>query len=153
MSAAILANALEIDLNLEARPETYTHVYPWVRLWKRRPQTNIVPMVGNHNWLEKHLTTLKFDIMEGGSPLVVGPDITRYSKKIHLANDPHIIIRRPADFQSLTYRTYIAANTPESPFKLRSKIGIAPRQRSAVRSLMSDIRTQSSYAPRVFAKA
>lgn len=95
-------------------------------------------------------TSITFDLLQGGSPLVIGLDISRHSNVHNLNKTPYIEISRPADNNPRMLNTYFSRGGGDSD---RMLVEIAPRPITLIGSHLSrHLLDKTHRTPRIFPK-
>ncbi len=119
-----------MELVLDPPRELYYHSWgcvgadpkPIVATW-----TLVVQDSGNRP------TAIKFDLVNGESPLIVGLDVKRYSDTINTTKPSWIEFKRPSDTAARRFFTYIDEDEQQNG---RLRIEIVPHKNSCYRSLL-----------------
>lgn len=104
INAARLCDVMELPLRLRAPRQEYKHGWgaefldAKSRTWKW--DLMVEDGYGKPN-------VMKFDLVEGKSPLIIGLDVKRYADTLNRGEPPRIVFRRPFDTSDRKLHTYI----------------------------------------------
>ena len=135
------AFALEIGAPLLFKPHPNPYVHGWGQAMANAKKTIATWDVELFD-LNENEFRLKFDIIDGDEPLVIGDSVLIYSNHIRLSDKPSLVIKTPTldkeiEFASYSnsseYRPRLFIVPPESKNK-SSMIGKASKEKAAVKA-------------------
>ena len=139
MSAA--AFALEIGAPLLFKPHPNPYVHGWGQAMANAKQAIATWEVELLD-LNDNEFRLKFDIVDGDEPLVIGDNILKFSNHIRLSDKPSLVIKTPSMDKEIEFASYsnpgedrprLFIVPPEGNSK-SSMIGKASREKAAIKS-------------------
>ena len=145
--AAYLCDTLEIILNLD--PPLGNLSLGWGTDF-----INAKPIMASWIFtvidLDNNPTFFIFHLVEGSSPLLLGPDVKYFTNTLNLLNEKCIIIKSPSDTGQRCFSTYIFPDVTHGSGNKRLRIAIAMQANANEKLLMSDLQLKSQHSPLLF---
>lgn len=145
MEAATICDLLGKPFEVHPPDEVYMHGWGSECAGARQVKCKWeLTVMDNADWP----VTLKFDLVEGRSPLIVGMDVKKFADTCNRATPSTLTFKRPNDVRVYQLYTYISNDATNNP---RLRLEVVPHEKSCITTLMSAThkRREMSMAKRV----